>query len=134
MREIKFRGKRIDNGEWVCGDLIRGYKETRIGFFEVNEIGDEVYFSRQVIPESVSQFTGLHDKNGKEIYEGDIVNFYNRYTNKNYTRVVRYCPYFACFGLFPNMQEEWNYESDWLKISEVEVIGNIYEHPQLLNP
>lgn len=81
----------------------------------------------------IMQYTGLHDKNGKEIYEGDVCAFYNKYNKTDYKRVVRYCPMLACFGLYPDMTEVWNYESDWIKIINIEVIGNIYESPELLN-
>lgn len=70
MREIKFRGKRLDNGEWVYGDLIH----DNIGGCYIYPIEcDNLYKENAVLPESVGQFTGLHDKNGKEIYEGDIL-------------------------------------------------------------
>ncbi len=81
---------------------------------------------------NLMQFTGLLDKNGVEIYEGDICNFTNPFNETEYIRVVRFCQMFAGFGLYPNMDEKWNYESDWLKITNIIVIGNIYQNPKLL--
>lgn len=65
-REIKFRGKRLDNGEWVYGDLLR----TPDGFAILKS--DEC---APVDPATIDQFTGFYDRVGKEIYEGDIVNW-----------------------------------------------------------
>lgn len=74
MREILFRGKRVDNGEWVEGLLWKKkYNDGNrifISCFPDKDDNEEVYV---VCPETVSQFTGLRDKHGKRIWENDIV-------------------------------------------------------------
>ena len=71
-RTIKFRGKRLDNGEWVYGDLEYNRAKNIARIHTYDEDG-EYLIQHSVDPATVGQFTGLLDKNGKEIYEGDIL-------------------------------------------------------------
>lgn len=69
MREIKFRGKRIDNNEWVYGYLFIIWDKHYILWGTTNNVPNKI----QVIPETVGQFVGRQDINNKDIYEGDII-------------------------------------------------------------
>lgn len=68
MREILFKAKRLDNGEWVEGLLCKGLFSK----FAIEEIGESR--RRDIHPETICQFTGLTDKNGEKIFENDIIN------------------------------------------------------------
>lgn len=135
MRTIKFRGKRVDNGEWIYGYYgIKGFEtDLEKHYIMVSTLASEntnpfFYFTDiEVIPETVGQFTGLTDKNGKEIYEGDIC----RDTDGRQLEVGWYNK-FASFVL---KSERWVFKH-WFGEScdaeEVEVISNIHDNPELL--
>ena len=117
MRTIKFRGKDKKDGEWFFGNL---YDRDTYGRTHICTINRGCF---NIDPNTVGQFTGLYDKNGEEIYEGDIY----RYNNPDSINEVSYCVGggFAGFDLTPAIHSE-------NRLLDVEVIGNIYDNPELL--
>lgn len=113
MRQLKFRGKTTANGHWVYGCLI-DYGNNAISISNKRS-------NPWVQPETVGQFTGVKDKNGKEIYEGDIVR-YKEANDEITTSAVRFVD--AAFSPIT--------EICWMGDGECEVIGNIFDNPNLL--
>ena len=137
MREILFRGKRVDNGEWTYGYLFVCWDRCYIlwGMSGDNPIKEEV------VPETVGEYTGLTDKNGKRIFEGDIVELDDRNYDIKWRAAVE-------FGN-PNGDYSWGWQLNpigkvdintgilwWVEAEKAgaycEVIGNIHDNPELL--
>lgn len=146
-REIKFRGYATGIG-WVYGSLVNNlwtYSELSANekgspVFEIitgkydgscwtdvaEEEGEAIV---SVVPQSVGQFTGLLDKNGKEIYEGDIIN-----TVTGKPMVIGWSKRFASFTIERDGWAFKHFFGEAMESNDIEVIGNIFENPNLLNP
>lgn len=163
MREILFRGKRKDNGEWICGDLLQDVESGICAIVSYVNLGGNIHDLSEscifaVIPETVGQYTGLTDKNGTKIFEGDIVKILDFQTGiiinecatfgvgispfidwdylDSKIHTITGCdnnPHFCQNDNFCSLWEiMWNYNQEGNDCSVVEVIGNIYDNPELL--
>lgn len=133
-REILFKAKRIGDGKWVEGDLIKRahYDEVTyyIGFIEMTSLS-----KAQAIPETVSQFTGLYDKNGKKIFEGDIIKLTINRSLIFSVNWVDDCGMFClkCLSRHPRLNLE-AFDTDFTTVDgdECEIIGNVFDNSDLL--
>ena len=126
-REIKFRGKRADGSSWVYGDLRQENSGNKVIMTNLSTWGDngdnvDPYGEDVIInPDTIGQYTGLQDKNGKEIFEGDIIR------NESCKGVVVYKNGAFCLELEKSCGYVWLFCLDSLLD-----IGNIYDNPELL--
>lgn len=144
MREIKFRGRRLDNGEWAVGDLIENqgrffiYYASSDSTIEDDDDGHIVVVAIEVDSSTVGQYTGLKDKNGKKIYEGDIINWLMHRmdrtgyieegrvefrTNEQATVVI---------NKFTTKDGRESMRNILNCLNDLKVIGNIHDNPELL--
>ena len=153
MRQIKFKAKRLDNGEWVEGDLKHSTSYVGIGY--PSSAFPEVPIVHRVDPETVCQFTGLKDCEGNEIWENDILKFedeiwmsshtscgteYDSFKTENYG-LIGYDENFARYDFVRYKFGENSVESDLHENHDIEFsefakenerIGNIFDNPELL--
>ena len=149
MREILFRGKRLDSGEWVQGAFIPDYTQNA---FYITKVGECCH---KVALETVGQYIGITDKNGRKIFEGDIFKFndevwesyytscgmeYDSWEVENYGAIGFYEETakfdFRKYKFNENSVEADLHENNTIEfadfISELEIVGNIHDNPELL--
>ena len=148
MREILFRGKSVDDNEWVYGSFCRDAVEQRLGigtgadgFIRFYDTETKKMKMVEAQRETVGQYTELNDNNKAKIFEGDIVRCYHRFLDDEFIAVVE-------FGN-PNSAYNWgfqlrlitktNFRTDillWVEMEEtgafIEIIGNIHDNPELM--
>lgn len=143
MREIEFRGKRKIDDTWIYGGYIKTHRTNK------SLIGGTSRFC-QIKPETLGQYTGLKDKNGTKIFEGDIVRTQEYRTRpystnakkKRFLGVVEYFEYqhHNSIAIYDNGYKVKTFEDtgeykcfDWSYFYDCEVVGNIYDNPELVN-
>lgn len=125
MRTIKFRGKLKSNGNWEYGDLLHDNFDAC--YIYPIEVGD-LYKNNEVIPETIGQFTGLYDREGKEIFEGDILRFGN---SQSGVCEVKWNEHIAAFCIRFYFKDEIGSRPLGGGV-EFAIIGNIHDNPELL--
>lgn len=146
MRETLFRGKRSDIDRFVYGDLFHDYDvfgHITASYIYEFDLMHGRSFQMEVDPETVGQFTGLLDKNGRKSYEGDIIKSHYANVAKPYLveTIVFHGGKFASEYSLSGSGKSWVPLADGIKhvsfdtsiyMTEFEIIGNIHENPELL--
>lgn len=124
MREILFRGKRKDNGEWVYGDLLHPDTECDCGY-SIEDIDKSIKNNcHEVITETVSEYTGLTDKNANKIFENDIVEY------DHFLGHFRGCVVEFKNGIF-YLKSMSSPQYKLYNVENIQVIGNVFDNKEL---
>ncbi|EAA0093841.1 hypothetical protein BSZ46_05375 [Listeria monocytogenes] len=138
MREIEFRGKRIDNGEWVYGNLMQFEDSATFIFADERKGASTLTYAHFIInnmhaiaEKTLGQYTGLKDKNGKKIFEGDIV-----INSKGQIGYIAFLVQEAGFVVVLKNSDyrlgHRNTNECYERATHHKIIGNIHENPDLL--
>lgn len=129
MRNTIFRGKRKDNGEWIVGYYCEMFNPaTKSGLPLLHIISDLLPFSAEIDPETLGQFTGLRDRKGRAIFEGDILKCNrNKYIEGVVVAEEWNCS--CCDGVFGFAIQG---DGDLRNFDICDIVGNIHDNPELL--
>lgn len=128
MREIKFRGKRIDNGEWAQGELVTHYFRPKEKCYNIyNCDTDDTEY--EIDENTLGQYTGIKDRNGTKIFEGDIL----RLCESTKPFLIYWSGIAWAAKNMNGKKKEYAFGSDLiLECEKCKIIGNIYDNPKLL--
>ena len=139
MREILFKAKRIDNGEWVEGCLVIDHSRSNLFEYRMQPVESGVLYAPPINPETLCQYTGLTDKNGNRIWENDIIKYH---FGEIYAQ-IKYGCYQNCFdsqktehvGFYVDWTGDKCLRKDlgyWINMVDTMPVGNIFDNPELL--
>lgn len=144
-REIFFKAKRIDNGEWVEGCIVIDQSRLNIFKYRIQPIESGVLYAPPIDPDTLCQYTGFTDKNGKKIWENDILRYSYDYDGSPFLKDGEEIKYRAGAVFWSEWRGSWAVcgrgnkkctNNDVFKYNRnpnrTEVIGNIFDNPELL--